>query len=469
MPPQDANPTPSFGGFGLSDSTISENSGGFPGGGIYNSGTLIATNSNVTGNSAKSDGGGIYNVGTLTLINSAVTSKLRNRGAGVFNGTEGTLTMANSAVSGNMSSFDGGGIINGAGAVLALVNSTVSGNVTGDNGGGIANGGTLTLTNSTVRGNGADRGGGIYNLGALEVTNSTVSGNTADRTGGGGIYNVGALKLTNSTLTGNTAASNVGGIYHDAGTVDLVNTIIAGNTASTAPECLGSLTSLGHNLLGNVSDCDFTATTGDLVGTAAEPIDAMLGPLEDNGGPTFTHALLEVSPAIDAGDDSQAQGTDHRGVPRSWGEASDIGAFELSPPHNQRIEGIATLQGQRDHSGITIHITSAPPTNGATGSFAVTSDAFAATNGADSSFTITTGPSGVFAIGIAEPGPYTVRAEHPYHLPARTTVEVGPFETISLEVELPWGDFNNDGVVDILDLSVTGGNLGKTEGRWRQP
>ena len=99
----------------------------------------------------------------------------------------------------------------------------------------------------------------------------------------------------------------------------------------------------------------------------------------------------------------------------------------------------------------------------------MTSDAFAATNGADSSFTITTGPSGVFAIGIAEPGPYTVRAEHPYHLPARTTVEVGPFETISLEVELPWGDFNNDGVVDILDLSVTGGNLGKTEGRWRQP
>ena len=161
------------------------------------------------------------------------------------------------------------------------------------------------------------------------MTNSTVSGNTADRTGGGGIYNVGALKLTNSTLTGNTAASNGGGIYHDAGTVDLVNTIIAGNTASTAPECLGSLTSLGHNLLGNVSDCDFTATTGDLVGTAAEPIDAMLGPLEDNGGPTFTHALLEVSPAIDAGDDSQAQGTDQRGVPRSWGEAS--GTTAASP------------------------------------------------------------------------------------------------------------------------------------------
>ena len=32
--------------------------------------------------------------------------------------------------------------------------------------------------------------------------------------------------------------------------------------------------------------------------------DPLLGPVQDNGGPTFTHALLPGSPAIDAGDDS---------------------------------------------------------------------------------------------------------------------------------------------------------------------
>ena len=386
---------------------------------------------------------GIHNRGNLTLTDSTVTA---NTGGGIYNqqGAQTpvpSLTLINSTVSGNTSVSHGGGIWNDGN--VTLIGSTVSENVVVEGpaeGGGIYNDGGMELVDSTIRDNVGGQGGGISNGsdGRLTLTNSTVSGNTAGF-GGGGI--------------GNTADNQGGGIRNPmGGRVQVVNTIIAGNAAPTGPDCYGSLTYLGHNLTGNSSDCNFQSTTGDLVGTGAEPIDAMLGSLEDNGGLTLTHALLDGSPAIDAGDDSQAAETDQRGIPRTLGAASDIGAFEFGPLPEGRIFGTATLQGQQDHSGIIIHITGTPPTNGATGSFAMT-----------------TGPSGAFAAGIAKLGPYTLLAEHPYYLPARTTVEVGSGETISLEVELPWGDFNNDGVVDILDLSVTGGNLGKTEGRWRQP
>ena len=62
--------------------------------------------------------------------------------------------------------------------------------------------------------------------------------------------------------------------------------------------------------------------------TDVDQIRDLLGPLADNGGPTKTHALLEGSPAIDAGDDEIAPDTDQRGVNRPRGSSSDIGAFE---------------------------------------------------------------------------------------------------------------------------------------------
>ena len=88
--------------------------------------------------------------------------------------------------------------------------------------------------------------------------------------------------------------------------MDLKNVVLANNTASVSgPDCSAefALQSGGHNLIGDVSGCAFLPTTGDLVGTGESPIDPMLGPLQFNGGPTFTHALLPESPAINAGDD----------------------------------------------------------------------------------------------------------------------------------------------------------------------
>jgi hypothetical protein len=79
----------------------------------------------------------------------------------------------------------------------------------------------------------------------------------------------------------------------------------------------------------------------NLIGTAAAPIDPLLGRLDDNGGPTKTHALLPGSPAIDAGDPATMIGgsvpsSDQRGAPHSrledgdnaGGPRIDIGAVE---------------------------------------------------------------------------------------------------------------------------------------------
>ena len=121
------------------------------------------------------------------------------------------------------------------------------------------------------------------------------------------------------------AASLGGGIYN-LGTLNARNTILAGNTALTGPDLSGNLGSLGHNLIGNTQGGSGFAAT-DLLN-----VDPLLGPLQDNGGPTQTMALLPGSPAIDAGDDTPPlPDFDQRGpgFPRISGPHVDIGAFEV--------------------------------------------------------------------------------------------------------------------------------------------
>src|SRR5205823_9536411 len=100
------------------------------------------------------------------------------------------------------------------------------------------------------------------------------------------------------------------------GTVNARNTIIAKNTSPfSAPDFGGTLASQGYNLIGDNSGTTVTPMTGDQIGTAASPIDPLLGPLQDNGGPTFTRELLSGSPALDKGH-SSGSSTDQRGFPR---------------------------------------------------------------------------------------------------------------------------------------------------------
>jgi hypothetical protein len=247
------------------------------------------------------------------------------------------LTLTN----GNNPTFEGGGIYNAG--TLTLSNSTLSGN-SAARGAGIYNVGTLTLIGSTLSGNMATNiGGGIGNNGQLTLSNSTLSGNSAGQDGGG-IWNFDSFTATNATITANRADADFdnsgqgGGIDNIPGsTLRLRNTIVAGNfhgAASARDDIKGAAQASAFNLVGDgtgltgMSDHD---ANGNLVGTALAPLDPRLGPLQDNGGPTMTHALLAGSPAIDRGlAPGLAPATDQRGAGRSG--PADIGAFEFLPP-----------------------------------------------------------------------------------------------------------------------------------------
>ena len=242
-------------------------------------------------------------------------------GGGIFNDNASTMTLTNSTVSGNTAGDDAGGIINDHGSTATLTNSTVSGNDAGDDGGGIRNFGTTNLFSSTIANNRAGLnsspnnlgGGGVHNFGGtLTLTNSTVSGNVA-RTDGGGIFNeTGTVASFSSTIANNRADADSngsgigGGVFNLSGaTFNFQNTILANNQVGSNPnnirDCAGTLTSQGYNLIRITppGECNVAPVTGDVFSS-----DPLLGPLQNNGGPTQTHALLAGSPAIDAGNPS---------------------------------------------------------------------------------------------------------------------------------------------------------------------
>ena len=313
----------SFGTLTVSYCEISGNSGD----GIFNGGTLTVSNCALSGNSGDGIGNRAFGTASLTVVNSNVSD---NDGIGISNYVEEfaalTATIRSTTVSGNSAGgvlAQGGGVIFGGSIQVTVTDCTVSGNSFwgGIHATGLTN---LTVTNSTISGNsantgfpGGDSGGGIYgaNLvenstisgnsaatsgggiygGVIEIVNSTISGNSAG-TSGGGIYNFPySLNVANSTITGNSAPSG-GGIYN-VGSVEVSNTILnAGALGENIFNSSGTITSIGYNLSSDDGGGYLTGP-GDQINT-----DPLLGPLQDNGGPTFTHALLPGSPAIDAGD-----------------------------------------------------------------------------------------------------------------------------------------------------------------------
>jgi CSLREA domain-containing protein len=348
--------------------------------------SLTISDSTVIGNVSGGNGGGGYGTvladatGDLTVnvTNSRFASNRMGGdgttgafGEGLFrlgSGANGVVNVTNSAFTGNKAggsgpSSSGYGVLEffaTTSAAMTVTNSTFNGNSSGGEGNGL-NGpiyftpgspGTLTVTGSTFMNNttggggGPGRGGGVYftpNSGAstVNIINSTFSGNSVGGGGAGGTGSGGAIYLNpaggatiaanidNVTVDGNSAggaggAGLGGGLFRNSAvTAHITNSILAGNLASGAPNnCSAPLTSDGHNLE-NGTTCGFATPTD-------QNTDPLLAPLGDFGGPTPTRPLLPGSPAIDRGAGCAA--TDQRGLPRPFGPACDIGAYEYAPP-----------------------------------------------------------------------------------------------------------------------------------------
>lgn len=242
-------------------------------------------------------------------------------GGGAAN-TGGTarLRIDDSTIRDNFAADSGGGIYNDSIRLpdgLEVEDTTLSNNVAGLLGGGYFNAGRATLVDCTISDNDAKLGSGSYRKRGAVTTERAVeyTRNVAytDPPGGGGSSGLG------------------GGVYAEPESYNYMgNSIYAQNIAgSGSPDLYGPFISLGHNLVG-----DGTGATGlipsDLVGTSTNPIDALLSPLGDYGGPTQTHILLPGSPALNAGDNALVTtATDQRGFTRIVNGTVDIGAVEM--------------------------------------------------------------------------------------------------------------------------------------------
>ncbi|MGH8173117.1 MAG: choice-of-anchor Q domain-containing protein, partial [Rhodanobacteraceae bacterium] len=245
----------------------------------------------------------------------------------------------------------------GGGAIFAssvrIIRSTLSGNtaISGANkysfGGGILTQGGAEIRYSTIADNTADLGGGLMLTQSTTpqtrlIINSTISGNHAGHDAGG-LYCGSApslLRISNSTITANSAAVLVGAGARTFSAVEIVSSIIAGNAQTLGTVDIAAAESLtGSNNIIIQSNVPLPPDT-----IQADP---QLGPLQDNGGATLTHAVLAGSPAIDQGLNALGLLLDQRafdihvpdGYEREVGQGTDIGAFEFGAPDGIFADG----------------------------------------------------------------------------------------------------------------------------------
>ena len=245
--------------------------------------------------------GGTLTISKNLMISGPGASDLAvsgNQAAQVFAVNSGvTVTIAGLTIENGVASGGGGGggVLNLG--TLTMTDTAVTGNTTYMFGGGIQNFGTLTLTDSTVSGNSAGccYGGGIYNGGTLTLTNSTISGNSVQNFFGGAIYNEFILNMTNDTFSGNTAGCCHGGGIANIGTVTMKNTILANSLSSG--NCYGghgaAFVSQGHNLSDDVSCVGWLTGIGDQ-SSASGGLDP--SGLKNNGGPTRPSRCCQSAP-----------------------------------------------------------------------------------------------------------------------------------------------------------------------------
>jgi len=310
-----------------------QNGNAMCGGGIANDGTVWISDTVITSNSATICGGGIDNAGTMKITGSIIADNMANGVNAICGGVlnRGYLEIANTTVVNNKAKTGGGICNSGIGDLQTL---TIAGN-TAEYGAGIfnTNTGQLSVHSSLIWKNVAwISGGGITTGGRLSLWNATVSDNVAQFTGGG-VDNGGLTTIVNVTLAGNSLIDTLGvggnlyNSHNPTSSIQIANTIIAkGFQHGNCAVGIGNgIISLGHNLSDD-DTCNLIAT-GDITNT-----DPWIGPLQNNGGATFTHALLPRSPAINAGDNRYCPLFDQRGILRPQAGLCDIGAYEFVFP-----------------------------------------------------------------------------------------------------------------------------------------
>lgn len=316
----------------ISGLTVSNGAAG-SGGGIYNSGSLLLSNCVITRNSA-GFGGGVYSTGSLTVVGGTfVNNSATETGGGIDD--QGQLSLLTSTVSSNSSGLFGGGISIYHSTAL-ISRSTLNDNsvplsggggaLNGPGGGAIYNdGATVQLATCTISGNQGASGGGICDNGFDSPSGLIISACTFDN---------------NFAVFGGSSIYNYGGGLHNVAVVQIADTILNAGATSLNIYNDDEVITGGYNLCSDGGGGVLTNVTDQI------DVDAILAPLQNNGGPTLTCALLNGSPAIDKGRrnciPNLALNIDQRGLTRPvvstniakppGGDGSDIGAFEVQAP-----------------------------------------------------------------------------------------------------------------------------------------
>jgi hypothetical protein len=302
----------------------------------------LAIKGGVLFSSINDNGPGVFSRGITTITNSIITQNIGvfGSGGGIFN-MGGTLTVSDSVIRDNQvieGEGGGGGVRADFPGTTTITNTTISNNEADEGGGGIDNGGHMTILNSAIIDNFAafGVGAGISSGGTLIVTNTTIANNVKNGVfgGGAGIANTGGtVAVVNGTIVNNVNDVDVfaetfggGGIGNFGGTFQLHNTIVALNTSTVrGPDCEGSITSGGNNLIGDTFACDVTLLSSDLTGDPK--LGALVGAGEGGQPGRAFFPVLPDSPVIDAGNPDTCPETDQLGNPRRG--ICDIGAIEF--------------------------------------------------------------------------------------------------------------------------------------------
>jgi CSLREA domain-containing protein len=372
------------GGITMTNSTLTLNrvtlSGNhaYGGAGLYfNSGAVYIHQSQFQNNNSDGYGAAIGMVGGFVVVdNSTFINNNSVTGGAIAGLGNANIDVSSSVFERNSATAHGGALyLQDHNVRTRIAGSVITDNLTtnigvSSNGGGVyVSSGSLLITGTTIANNATGgRGGGVHVFGAVvTMTNVTVSGNSA-RDHGGGIFALSdnplfaplSLLADNVTLTNNLADSNLdgsgdgGGIFVLSGPVTVTNSIMAGNfdtpnnsgAGTKHPDCSGTYATGRYTLIGRNDGCTgfVHGANGNKVGTSGSPLDPLLAPLANNGGPRAglnslqvvpTHALLSLSPAINGGDPAApgsggfaCEAVDQRNVKRPLGANCDMGAFE---------------------------------------------------------------------------------------------------------------------------------------------